>query len=73
MNIQGSLFQARDKLIKGLAAAKVRAEEERKKERAEQWEKAMAEKKKNTEPSQSAKPPLPSQKAGTSMVQTSYS
>lgn len=44
-----SLFEARDKLIKGLAVARIKAKEEKEKERVERWEKVVLAHKKRDE------------------------
>lgn len=66
INVWESLFQERDNLIKSPAAARVKAEEDRKKERIERWEKAIAVYKKKTDPVPGTKPPLTSRKGDTS-------
>jgi len=68
INVKESLFRARDRLIRGLAAASIRAEEEKEKERVERWEKYVATQKKKTEPTQGIKLSLPSQGVRTSVV-----
>jgi len=65
INVRESLFQVRDKLIKSPTTARVKAEEERKKERIERWEKTVAVYKKKTEPVLSTKTPLTSRKGDT--------
>lgn len=60
-------------MIRGLAAARIKAEEEKEKERVERWERAVAAQKKKTKPTQGMKPSLPSQGVGTSVAQASSS
>jgi len=67
INIRESLLQARDTLIKGSAEDRVRAEEGRKKQRMERWERAVAVYKKKTEQVPSTKPTNTSRKGSTSV------
>lgn len=66
INVRESLLQARDTLIKSLAANRVKAEEDRKKQRMERWERVVTVYKKKTESVPSTKPLLTSRKGDTS-------